>query len=123
MVPTFVDSPGKPRMLTFVILKILKTNLIKSPFMTTEKLKHKYPEYFNVISIRTIQHRCRVDLGMPIRKSPKKPLLTARMRKQGLAFARKMKDYTPEQLEKVLWSDESTCSTSTGSNPVTVLAL
>ena len=102
MVPTFVASPGRPRKLTFGMLRILKLALIKNPFMTAGELKHRYPEYFNEISIRTIQRGCRVELGMPIRKSPKKPLLTARMRKQRLAFARKMKDYTPEQWEKVL---------------------
>ena len=45
---------------------------------------------------------------MPARRAAKKPLLTKAMKKKRLDFCRKYKDWTSEQWQKVMFSDEST---------------
>jgi hypothetical protein len=48
---------------------------------------------------------------MPCRKAAQKPLITDKMRKKRLQYARKYKGWTKEQWGQVMFSDESTFRT------------
>lgn len=87
---------------------ILKREVKKNPSITAAELKNNYPELLKNVAIRTIQHRLQKDLKLPCRRAARKPLLTERMKKRRLSFAKKYQDWTPEQWKKVMWSDEST---------------
>ena len=106
-VPPLKPIPGRPIKISVRLLRRIKITLMKHPWLTAAELKNIYYEELNAVSIRTIQRRCQIDLHMPIRKAAKKPLLTGRMRRQRLEFARKMRRLTPDQWSRVLWSDES----------------
>ena len=66
-----------------------------------------HPELLENVAVRTIQHRLQKGLGLPSRKAAKKPLLTERMKKQRIAFAKKYIHWTPAQWKRVMFSDES----------------
>ncbi|CAF3465208.1 unnamed protein product [Rotaria socialis] len=89
---------------------LLKREVTKNPRLTASELKISYPELLGKVSVRTVQHRLQKDLGLPCHMAAQKPLLTARMVKQRLEFANFYKHWTPEQWEKVMWSDESNFS-------------
>ena len=107
VVPDPIKASGRPRKLTNGLLRLIQLQLIKDPWLTAAELKNFYEKELKDVSIRSIQHRCRVDLKMPIRRACKKPLLTARMRAQRMQFAREMQYLTEKDWEKVMWSDES----------------
>ena len=81
----------------------------QNPSITTAEIKKKHPELLQNLAVRTIQHRLQKDLGLPCRRAAKKLLLTDTMKKKRLQFAKKYRDWTPEQWKSVMWSnDEST---------------
>ncbi|KAG7155141.1 Transposable element Tcb1 transposase-like 4 [Homarus americanus] len=78
------------------------------PRKTTAELQRNLPDVLGNVAQHTIQHRLQKELHLPCRRPAKKPLLTDKMRKARLAFVHKYRHWTPEQWEKVKWSDEST---------------
>ena len=59
------------------------------------------------VALRTIQHRLQKGLGLPSRKAAKKSLLTERMKKQLIAFAKKYIHWKSALWKRVMFSDES----------------
>ena len=106
-VPDPIKASGRPRKLTKGLLRLIKLQLLKNPWLTAAEIKNFYEKELKDVSIRSIQRRCRLDLGMPIRCASKKPWITPRMRAQRMKFARKMHKLTEKDWEKVMWSDES----------------
>ena len=86
---------------------LIKREVQKNPRLTALELKNLHPELLENVAVRTIQHRLQKGLGLPSRKAAKKPLLTERMKKQRIAFARKYIHWTPAQWKRVMFSDES----------------
>ena len=60
------------------------------------------------MSDRTIRHRLQKEHDLPARKPLRKPLLTPRMAKKRLEFCQRYRDWTAEDWQKVMFSDEST---------------
>ena len=87
---------------------LLRRKVLLRPSITPASLKKKHPKLLEGVSIRTIQHRLKNDLGLPCRRAAKKPLLTEKMRKKRLIFAKNYQHWTPQQWRKVMFSDEST---------------
>ena len=86
---------------------LIKREVQKNPRLTALELKNLHPELLENVAVRTIQHRLQKSLGLPSRKAAKKPLLTERMKKQRIAFAKKYIHWTPAQWKRVMFSDES----------------
>ena len=82
--------------------------MLLRPSIAPASLKKKHPKLLEGISIRTIQHRLKNDLGLPCRRAAKKPLLTEKMRKKTLTFAKNYQHWRSQQWRKVMFSDEST---------------
>ena len=79
----------------------------KNPRLTALELKNLHPELLENVAVCTIQHRLQKGLGLPSRKAANKPLLTERMKKQCIAFAKKYIHWMPAQWKRVMFSDES----------------
>ena len=106
-VPKRKIGSGRKRKMSPRTDHILRRKVLISPSITPASLKKKHPKLLEGVSIRTIQHRLKNDLGLPCRRAAKKPLLTEKMRKKRLAFAKKHRHWTSQQWQKVMFSDES----------------
>ena len=73
---------GRKRKTTARTDHLLRREVLLSPSIIPASLKKKHPKLLQGVSIRTIQHRLKNDLGLPCRRSAKKPLLTEKMRKK-----------------------------------------
>ena len=87
--PEHKKPPGRPSKLSSSILKFMRLEFTRSPFMTPFELKKYHPDLFSGVSVRSIQHHAMRSLNMPARKAAKKPLITTKMKKKRLAFALK----------------------------------
>ena len=72
----------------------------KNPRLTALELKNLHPELLKNVAVRTMQHRLQKGLGLPSRKAAKKLLLTERMKKQRIAFAKKIHSVDACAVEK-----------------------
>ena len=73
---------GRKRKTTARTDHLLRREVLLRPSITPASLKKKHPKLLERISIRTIQHRLKNDLGFPCMRAAKKPLLTEKMRKR-----------------------------------------
>ena len=85
----------------------LRRYVSKHPFKTAKELKREVPG-FQTLSVRRIQEILQKRLRMPSRAAAQKPLLTEKMVRKRLRFARKHLHMTAEDWETVMFSDEST---------------
>ena len=79
----------------------------KQPFISSSEIKRSMQELISVTT-RTIRNRMHKDFKLPARKPLKKPLITPRMAQQRLECCCHYKDWTKEDWQKVMSSDEST---------------
>ena len=94
---------GRPRITTRADDKFLRLQFLRNPFMTVPEVKLHHPHILGHVSKATLWHRLRVELKLPLRKAAKKPLLTARMRRQRIEWCKKYKNWTKEQWSKVIY--------------------
>lgn len=106
-IPGRQEGSGRPRKMSKVLLGILKRQIEKFPHMTAAELKNSLPELADV-SERTVRRALLVHLKMPSRTAANKPLLSIKMKKKRLLFAKKYQHFTAEDWGKVMYSDEST---------------
>ena len=99
---------GRPRKTTRRDNILIKICVVKSPTCSAKKIRAELRETGSRISRRTIS-RCLTDeFSLKSRKPPRKPRLTLAMKLKRLQFAKKYKDWTSQQLSRVLFSDETT---------------
>ena len=99
---------GRKRKTTARTDQLLRREVLLRPSITPASLKKKHPKLLEGVSIRTTKHRLKNDLGLPCRRAAKKLLLSEKMRKKRLTFAKNYEHWTPQQWRKVMFSDEST---------------
>ena len=78
----------------------------RSPRSSSTKIKAQLPQS-TAVSTRTIKHRL-FDAGLKSCRPAKKPLLSSKNIKGRIAFCEKYRNWTEDQWENVLCSDEST---------------
>jgi hypothetical protein len=98
---------GRPRLTDYRKDDRLRRHLLRNPFKTAKELKREVIGWNN-FSVRTTQLVCQKRLELPSRCAAKKPLLTAQMVKKTIAFCKKHKNWTEDQWEDVMFTDEST---------------
>ena len=98
---------GRPKVTTTRDDIIINRLATVNPFITAGEIKAQLPESCSGVSVDTIKRRLRKQFQSPIRRAAAKPLLTARMKKQRLAFCNKYRDWTIEQWKAVMFSDKS----------------
>jgi transposase len=115
-IPERKKGSGRPKKIPGHALKILERFVKKNPLATAGDIKQQVPEVSG-ISVRHINWLILKKLKMPSRIAAQKPLLTEKMKKKRLAFAKKHRSWTAEDWRKVMYSDESTfrCLRSTRS--------
>ena len=98
---------GRPRTTTPRTDCKIKQLCQKQPFISSSEIKRSMQELISVTT-RTIRNRMHKDFKLPARKPLKKPMITPRMAQQRLEFCCHYKDWTKEDWQKVMSSDEST---------------
>ena len=98
---------GRPRTTTLRTDRKIKRLCLGQPFISSSEIKRSMQELSSVTT-RTIRNRLHKDFKLPARKPLKKPLITPRMAQQRLEFCSQYKDWTSEDWQKVMFSDEST---------------
>ena len=98
---------GRPRTTTPRTDCKIKQLCQKQPFISSSEIKRSMQELISVTT-RTIRNRMHKDFKLPAGKPLKKPLITPRMAQQRLEFCCHYKDWTKEDWQKVMSSDEST---------------
>ena len=116
--PNFPTSPasptsplGRPPNVTEVAKRSLKKFIMANPRASAAECKIVDQDNLKDISIRTIQATLKDKLGIPSRRAAKKPLLTLRMKKMRLMFAKKYKHWISSDWRNVMYSDESSFKT------------
>ena len=89
------------------VLGVLQREIKKHPRMTAAELRNTIPE-LQAVSERTVQRYLQKKLNLPSRSAAQKPLLTKKMKKKRLQFAKNYLHFTAEDWSKVMYSDEST---------------
>ena len=106
-VPKRKTGTGRPRIMSKFLVDALKRQITKYPMMTAADQGNSVPE-LQVVSEPTIQRTLQKTLKMPSRTAAQKPLLTEKMKKKRLQFAKNYRHFTQEDWSKVMYSDEST---------------
>lgn len=109
--PVRKPGSGRPRKTGKTAATAMLRTVLKSPAITAKELKKELSGFLGSVSVRTIQRRLQVDLKLPCRKAAMKPLITDKMKRKRMQFARKYIDWTKEQWGNVMFSDESTFRT------------
>ena len=97
-------SPGRPRVTSHRMDKLIKRAVVVNPQASSSSIADGLPDK---ISARTVRRRLLKDFGLKSFNAARKPRLSAQNIKDRLRFAKKYKDWTPEQWRKVLFSDET----------------
>ena len=105
--PSHKPGSGRKRLTSLRMDMMLKREVTANPSITAASLRKRHPKVLKNVAIRTIQHRLRKDLDLPLRLAAKKPLLTDAMRKKRIAFCKKYRDWTSDQWKSVMFSVES----------------
>ena len=98
---------GRKTLFTPEVLAALKRWIKDHPFSTAVEVKRMVREVSH-LSVRRIREAFQKKLGMPIRRAAPKPLLNERMVAQRLEFCHSHLHWTPDDWNKVMFSDEST---------------
>lgn len=98
---------GRPRKTSYRQDRILRRLSMQNPRKTAVVLNQEMRTHFGVsVSVSTTKRRLWM-FRLFGRRPAKKPMITLKNRNARLAFARKYRNWTPDQWSKVLWSDES----------------
>ncbi|KAG0711799.1 hypothetical protein GWK47_019840 [Chionoecetes opilio] len=106
VVPQYKKRPGRKRKTSQLTDKLLKRVVTRNPRLTAKELNSMYPELLKYVAIRKVQHCLKHHLDLQSRVAALKPLLTDRMRRKRLTFA-KQHNWSVEQWKGVLWFDKS----------------
>lgn len=104
---SFKRRPGGHRKITDKMKDRLRRHVLQHPFKSAKQLRRDVIGW-QKISVRSIQHVLKKELGLPSRVAAKKPLLTPAMVKKRLRFCKKYVNWTEEDWTDVMFSDEST---------------
>jgi hypothetical protein len=100
-VPKVSPCSGRARKTTSATDRLIKRILNDNPWLSAAELN-----LLGNVSVRTIQNRLLKELDLPSRCAAQKPLLTKEMIRKRLQFGRRYRNWTKEQLAKVMWSAE-----------------
>ena len=102
------ERTGRPRVTTVREDNVMRRIVVRSPTSSMKKIRAELLSRVCRISHMTVSWRLFKEFNMKSYKPAKKPRLTAAIKAKCLQFANNHQHWTPEQLEKVLFSDEST---------------
>jgi transposase len=102
------DKPrcGRPQKISGVIKHVISKAIGKRG-QSTRKLSARLTKKGYPVSRETVRRHMRHNLGLHSYRRTKRPLLTAKMKKARIAFAKDKLSWTYEDWKRMLWSDES----------------
>ncbi len=107
-IPGHKKGSGRPRKLTSHVLGVVRRHIQKNLRSTAADLKTSCLELANIAK-RTISQALQKHLSTPSRVATMRPLLSAKMKKKRLQFAKKnTRAWSVADWSKVMYSDEST---------------
>ena len=109
-------QPGRPRLTGPRTLNILRRQVDAEPSISARQLKERNSRLLSTVSIRTVQRRLHVDLEFRRRVAKRKPMITAKQKRDRLKFAKEKIRWNKKKWRKTLFSDEATFSV-TGNRP------
>lgn len=98
---------GRPRKTTAREDRLLQRLQLKNVFSPSPTIRAQFEEATNVtISDRLVRYRLK-EFGLSSYRPAKKPLLTSRMKRQRLDWAKERENWTATDWQNVIFSDES----------------
>jgi transposase len=95
---------GRPKVTTSRDDNVIRRLAVRHPTWSSATINAELP---TPISNRTVRRRLHDTFALKARVPAKKPLLSKKNIKDRIAFCRKYREWTPEQWQGVLFSDES----------------
>ena len=102
-----VGNCGRKRATTKRGDRLITRTVLENRKSSLKELLHKVRERGVAISRRTLRRRLK-EAGLVAKRPLRKPLLTPTMIRKRLQWAKKYKNWTEEDWDKVIFSDEST---------------
>ena len=81
-------QPGRPRLTGPRTLNILRRQVDAEPSISARQLKERNSRLLSTVSIRTVQRRLHVDLEFRRRLAKRKPMITAKQKRDRLNVAK-----------------------------------
>ena len=101
------SSGGRPRKLTAANINYAKRIIQMRKADNAVQVTKAFKDVTNQsISSQTVHHNLR-EIGLRPMVKRKRPLLTARHRRERLQWAERCKEYTMEDWKRIVWSDET----------------
>ena len=96
---------GRPSVTSPQTDRLLKRMVTAQPTSSSKILSASLPVS---VAPRTVRHRLQKKINLRARRPARKPFLSEKNRQDRLKFCERVRDWTPEMWEQVLWSDETT---------------
>jgi hypothetical protein len=97
---------GRPRVTTSRCDSVIRRFAVQNPFISSVEIRNNLP--LPQPSRRTICRRLQIKFGLHAYQPARKPRLSKAQIKKRLQFCHQYKNWTVQQWQRVLWSDEST---------------
>ena len=99
-------SPGRPRKTSIQTDRLMKRIVQSDPTTSSSAIQSQLPPQTN-ISARTIRRRLLTDFKLRAYRPAAVPKLSSKNVRDRVSFAKKYKDWTVQQWERVMFSDET----------------
>lgn len=94
---------------------LFKAIVVRSPRATSARIAHDARNHDIHVSSRIVRRRLLSEFNLVAQRSAKKPLMTEKQRLARMKFCKKMMKKPDDWRDRVMFSDESTCSQVRGS--------
>lgn len=101
---------GRPTITSLHGDRAIRRAAVANPFISSGEVRANLAPVIPNISARTIRRRLSDKFGLKSHKPSRKPFLTAKNRRDRLAFCRQYRNWTAEQWKTVMFSDETKVS-------------
>ncbi|MPC73648.1 hypothetical protein E2C01_067984 [Portunus trituberculatus] len=88
VIPVHSKWPGKARKVSKRTLNVIKRQVMSHPTNTARDIKQSNTDLLQNVSLRSVSHYIHDYLDLPSRRAARKPLLTARHKKNRVTFAK-----------------------------------
>ena len=99
--------PPRQRITTAATDRWIRRRVVADPYISATAIRHELSPNISVSS-RTIRRRLSNEMGLKSFKAASKPKLSAKNRRDRIAFCERHRHWSPEDWHSVMFSDETT---------------